>query len=158
MTKQAIANPPMTLTAEALQKVIAQAIAEHEAAKAIKAKSDTSAEMDALVIRNFKRAGFGQVIPRVDTKTFGKWVEEGLRPKEGEHAIKCKSLRLFHASQTEPISEKEKAALLAEREAKKAAKTSDRLPPVSPIAPPAKPAKTASKTVIIAPGKVGSLQ
>lgn len=56
--------------------------------------------------------------------------------KPGEKAIKVKSLRLFHIRQAQEISEKEKAAFLAEREARR---TADKLPPVTPI--PGKPSK-----------------
>jgi hypothetical protein len=60
---------------------------------------------------------------------------EGLRVKSGEHAVKCRSLRLFHRSQCEPVSKQEQAKYLQEREAKVAAKSSaSRLPAVSPVA------------------------
>jgi hypothetical protein len=48
----------VTFTQEALRAVIAQAIAEHDAAKAQQAKADTSADMDKACIKAFVRAGY----------------------------------------------------------------------------------------------------
>jgi hypothetical protein len=125
-----IANPNVTFSPEQLQAVIAQAIREHEESKAQKAQADSSDEMDRLCVKAFKRSGFQDVQPRVNILTYGKWVEKGFRVKPGEQSIKVRNLRLFHASQVEPISKKEQAEYLAKR----AAKTSDRLPKPSPIA------------------------
>src|SRR5262245_34730425 len=106
MAKQAqnVASPAVTLTPEALQAVIAQAIAEHEQAKAQKASADTTAEMDKIVVRNFAKAGFKNVQPRIDTLVYGKWIEQGRRVRPGETAVKCRNLRLFHISQTDPLN------------------------------------------------------
>jgi hypothetical protein len=101
--------------------------------------ADTTEAMDRTVIAAFKRAGFGTVVPRVDTMTYGRWIAAGYRVKPGEHAVKCKNLRLFCRSQVEEITKREQAELLAEREARKAAKTSDRLPAVSPETEAPKP-------------------
>ncbi len=158
-TQAPVAHP--TFTPEALQRVIAEAIAAHEASKAQKAKADTSTEMERLAVKAFRRAGFGEVKPRVDTLTYGKWVEQGFKAKAGEHAIKVRNLRLFHRSQVEPISKQEQAEYLAKREAK----TADKLPKPSPVEPvkaaanpapaPANPAKTPrknTKVLITEPG------
>jgi hypothetical protein len=151
-----VVNPPVTFTPEQLQAVIAQAIAEHEASKAQKAKADTSTEMEKLAVKAFRRAGFGEVLPRVDTKTYGLWVADGFKVKEGEKSIKVKQLRLFHRSQVEPITKAEQAEYLAKR----AAKTADKLPPVSPVSEPSKPAaKTSAKTAKAVPIQgTGSMQ
>jgi hypothetical protein len=133
-TQVPAANPPVTLTHEALQQVIAQAVAEHEANKPQKAKSDTSTDMEKAAIRAFTKKGFKDVQPRVNTLTYAKWIEAGRRVKEGEKSIKVKNLRLFHISQTEPISKAEQTEYLAKR----AAKTADKLPKVSPVSEPPK--------------------
>ena len=129
MARQPNANPPVTFTHEQLKAVIAQAIAEHEIAKAQKAKADNSDKYTALTISAFKRRGFTDIRPREIVKTYNLWIAEGRKVKEAEKSVPVKGLRLFHISQTEPISEKEKAEFLAKR----AAKTSDKLPPVTPL-------------------------
>jgi hypothetical protein len=139
-TKAAVAQPAVTLTPEALQAVIAQAIAEHEAAKQAKTQADGSAQMDALTARTFKKRGYTDIQPRINILTYNKWIEQGRRVKTGEKGVPVKQFRLFHISQTEPISEAEKTAFLAER----AAKTADKLPKPSPVAEPAKPAPKAN--------------
>lgn len=93
--------------------------------------------------RAFKRAGFGEVKPRIDTKTYNLWIADGFEVKPGEHAVRVKQLRLFHRSQVEAISPQERAKLMQER----AAKTADTLPPFKPIA--AEPPKTAKKTEVV---------
>jgi hypothetical protein len=155
-TQAPIANPPVTLTQDALAKVIAAAIAEHEANKAQKAKSDTSTDMEKAAIRAFTKKGFKDVQPRVNTLTYAKWVEAGRKVKAGEQSVKVKNLRLFHVSQTEPISKAEQTEYLAKR----AAKTADKLPPVSPVAEPPKPAaKPSAKTAKAVPIQgTGSMQ
>jgi len=133
MAKQEIRN--VTFSPEQLQAVIAQAIAEHEAAKAAQAKSDTSADMEKLTVRAFARAGYKSATPRVDTRTYNLWLAEGRRVKEGEKSVRVKSLRLFHRDQTEEMTAAEKKAALADLEAKRAGKSADRLPMPSPVGP-----------------------
>jgi len=152
-TNAVVAQHAVTLTPEALQQVIAQAIAEHEAAKAQKAKADTSTEMERLTIKAFRRAGYDEtrILPRQNVLTYAKWVEKGFKVKEGQRAVVVKSLRLFHADQVEKINKEEQAEYLVKRQERIAAKTSDKLPPVSPIAPvtPAKPVKGKPKSAPI---------
>ena len=143
-----VASPAVTFSPEALKAVIAAAIAEHEAQKAQQAKSDTSTDMEKLTVKAFARAGFKDVKPRIDTLTYAKWVEQGFKVKEGERAIKVKSLRLFHRSQVEPISKQEQAEYLAKR---------GKLPKVSPVEPPKappapKPLRKSAKVLITEPG------
>jgi hypothetical protein len=39
-------------------------------------------------IKAFKKEKFGIIVkPHVGVLTFDKWIEQGLRPKEGEHAV-----------------------------------------------------------------------
>jgi hypothetical protein len=92
--------------------------------------------MNALTVKAFRRAGYDDVQPRVNVKTYGLWAEAGRKVKEGEKSIKVKSLRLFHINQTEALSKQEPAKHLAEREARKSA---DNDPKFSPIPEPVKP-------------------
>ncbi|MBD4236239.1 hypothetical protein GUH38_02775, partial [Xanthomonas citri pv. citri] len=88
-------SAPVSFTPEALQVVIAQAIAEHEAKKAAVKKGETTDKYTALCISAFKRAGFKaeDIKPRENVLTFNKWLEKGFRPKEGEKAVAVKGLR-----------------------------------------------------------------
>ena len=82
--------------------------------------------------------------------TFAKWVEKGFRAKQGETAVRVKSLRLFHSSQVEPMPKEDQAEYLAKRTARIEAKTADKLPKISPVSEPPKPAtelKPARKNV-----------
>jgi hypothetical protein len=131
-----VANPPVTFTPEQLQAVIAKAIAEHEAAKAQRAKTDTSDKYTALTISAFKRAGFKpeDIKPRTNVLTFNKWLEKGFRPKEGEKAVAIKGLRLFHETQVRPLTEADHELIV------------DKINRGVPVAvPQSKPAKAASK-------------
>jgi hypothetical protein len=96
--------------------------------------------MDSLCIRAFKKAGFGEVKPREQTKTYNLWIASNRRVRPGEASVKVRNLRLFHISQTDPITEAEKAEFLAQKEARK---TADKLPPVCPQSSvtPLKPVK-----------------
>jgi hypothetical protein len=58
-----------------------------------------------------QKAGFGDVKPHVDVKTFNKWMlDDGLRPVGGSKSIRVAHLRLFHRSQCRPVTAEEKAA------------------------------------------------
>jgi hypothetical protein len=155
---QSTTSPVVTFTPEALRAVIAQAIAEHEAAKGAQAKVDSSAEMETATVKAFKRAGYGEVKPRIETKTYNLWLQDGLRVKPGEKATKVRNLRLFHRSQVEPMTTAEKKTALAELEEKRAKRTADKLPPVSPViaAPKMTPApkepRKSAKVLITEPG------
>jgi hypothetical protein len=112
------ANPPVTFNLQdpALQAIIAQAVAVAMAAKEAEkpaGKSDQSTKNEIAAMKAFKKRGFGIIKPHIDTKTFNKWVAEGLRPKEGEHAVPVANLRLFHRSQCRPLSKEEAAGFKA---------------------------------------------
>jgi hypothetical protein len=132
-----MANP--TLTAEALRNLISEVVAE-----ALAKRPDTSArsalpradrervDYDALAIKAFRKAGYGEVKPRIDTKTYNLWIADGVKVKSGEHATKVRNLRLFHRSQVEPVE----------------GQSASKLPKVTPIiAEPlkVKPAKAMTK-------------
>jgi len=119
---------PVTFSIEELNKVVADAVAQALAVQkadmevamaALTAKSTTAAngrserslQNEILVVKAFKKQGFGLVKPHVDVKTYNKWLAEGLKVKEGEHSSKVKNLRLFHRSQCRPISAEERAEL-----------------------------------------------
>jgi len=125
----------MTFTPAALKQVLDAAIAEAVAAALGKAasvpkntlvdgKTEASLKIDILVVKAFKRAGFGEVQPRVDVMTYNKWLASGHKVKPGEKATKIKQFRLFHKSQVEfvGIPPKEAAPSEADVAAVKAAK------------------------------------
>jgi hypothetical protein len=102
----------VTCSASELKAVLDAAIAEALAArdakpvpanKLVDGKTEASLKMDILVVKAFKRAGFGEVQPRVDTKTYQKWLSEGYRVKPGEKAVRVKQFRLFAKSQCEYV-------------------------------------------------------
>jgi hypothetical protein len=134
-----LASPAVTLTPEALQAVINQAVA--EAIEAQKRKIDAtvaksngqSSQSNAnamAAIKAFKKAGFGLVKPHEDVKTFNKWAELGLRPKEGSKAVRVKNLRLFHKSQCRPITSAEKAELVKQKKAAIARHSAENVTPL----------------------------
>lgn len=114
------ANPPVTLTPEALQAVIATAVAAALAAKGKKAKGTgekkgrkpltdeqkaaNKVKVEAETVKTFKAAGYKDVQPRVNVMTYNKWIENGRRVKKGEKSIKVGSFPLFHVDQTEPLT------------------------------------------------------
>jgi hypothetical protein len=134
-TPEIPASPAVTFNLQdpALQAIIAQAVAVALAAKeAEKAagKSDQSAKNEMRTISAFKKKGYGIVKPHEDVRTFNKWVGAGLRPKEGEHAVKVQNLRLFHKSQCRPLT-KEEAAGFEAKAKDKAAKSSAKVLPIT---------------------------
>ncbi len=76
-------------------------------------KSDQSSKNEMRTISAFKKKGFGIVKPHVDVLTFNKWTDQGLRPREGEHAVPVANLRLFHRSQCRELTVEEKAGFKA---------------------------------------------
>ncbi len=114
----------VTLSPEALQAVIAEAVAiamgQKKAdgkAAAMAGKSERSLQNEIAVVKAFKKAGFGDVRPHIDVKTFNRWVAEGLRPIEGSKSLKIKNLRLFHRTQCRTFTLEEKAELKAQSDA-----------------------------------------
>jgi hypothetical protein len=114
----------VTFTPAALKAVIAEAVALAMAGKkadgkaaAQAGKSERSLKNEIAVVKAFKKAGFGDVRPHIDVKTFNRWVAEGLRPIEGSKSLKIKNLRLFHRTQCRAITLEEKAALQAQSDA-----------------------------------------
>jgi hypothetical protein len=136
---EALANPQVTLTPQALQALLDEVKASREALIQAKldndalraevaekpAKGDSSAKNEMACIKAFKKKFNVIVKPKVDVLTFNKWVDQGLRPKEGEHAVKVANLRLFHKSQCRPLTKAEAgdfAKKFREQEAKRSAK------------------------------------
>jgi len=57
-------------------------------------KSEKSIRNEIAVVKAFKKAGFGDVKPHVDVKTFNKrMLDDGLRPAEGSMSIRVAHLR-----------------------------------------------------------------
>lgn len=116
----------VTVTKAELAEAIAQAVAlalqttaKPKKAKAAKAGGRTPltdeqraanrAKTDAATVANFGAKGYVDVQPRVNVKTYNKWVESGRRVKKGEKSTICGSFPLFHVAQTEPILPEEEA-------------------------------------------------
>jgi hypothetical protein len=92
------------------QQIVAQAVAVRLAASKqgsvpkntiVDGKTEGQLKLDVLVCKTFKKAGFGEVKPRVDVRTFNKWLAEGYRVKPGERATKVRQFRLFHKTQVQ---------------------------------------------------------
>lgn len=116
----------VTFTPEALQAVIAEAVAVALAAREAKpvpkntlvdGKTENQLKLEVMTVKAFKKAGFGQVVPRVDCMTYNLWMAAGWKVKPGEKAIRVKQLRLFHSSQVERVAPPAKADMRAEGEA-----------------------------------------
>ena len=121
-----VGSPPVTfdINDPTFQAMLAQAVAVALAAQkaelmqvmaagkpATNGKSEKSIRSEIAVVKAFKKAGFGDVKPHVDVKTFNKWMlDDGLRPAEGSKSIRVAHLRLFHRSQCRPVTAEEKAA------------------------------------------------
>jgi hypothetical protein len=133
---EATANPTVTLTEEALQRLLSQAAGEaldrqraelkaayqtvsaKAKAQNVAGKSERSAANELATIRAFQKAGFGVVTPRVNVKTFRRWIEEdGRRVIEGCKSLKVRNLRLFHVSQTRPLEPGELEAMQEQKSA-----------------------------------------
>jgi hypothetical protein len=67
----------------------------------VDAKTDRALKTAAAVVRAFKKAGYGDVQPRVDVQTYNRWLAAGLKVRVGEKSVKVGTLRLFHVSQCE---------------------------------------------------------
>jgi hypothetical protein len=124
----------VTFTPEALQQVIAEAVAVALAAreakqvptnKLVDGRTEQQLKIDIMVVKAFKKAGYGEVTPRQDVMTYNKWLASGHKVKPGERAIRVKQFRLFHKTQVEYIGipPKEAAPSAAVKEAKAATVT-----------------------------------
>jgi hypothetical protein len=119
--------PKVTFTPEALQAVIAEAVAQAMAKQKAEAvavpaigngrSSDRSMQNEIAVVKAFKKAGFGNVKPHEDVRTFNRWVAQGFRPIEGSKSLKIKNLRLFHKRQVRPITSDERAKMVEQQKA-----------------------------------------
>ena len=125
----------VSMTPAQLQETINQAVQqalEAERAKAPKAveppkntlvdgKTERQLKIDVAVVRAFKRAGYGDVKPREDVRTYNKWAAAGYLVKPGEKALKISGVgfRLFHLKQVQwvGIPPKEQAPSQAEIDA-----------------------------------------
>jgi len=82
------------------------------ATMAIAGKTDKAIANEILTVKLFKKAGFQNVVPHVNVKTFNLWMKENpaRRPIEGSKSIKVNNLRLFHVTQTREVTAAEKKA------------------------------------------------
>jgi hypothetical protein len=119
------ANPPVTFSLEAVEKIVAEALAKQAeamaaakpAAATMNGRSAKSLENEIKTRKAFAKAGFGKVEPHEDVKTFNLWLAAGYRPVEGSKSLKINNLRLFHRSQVRPLTSEEKQAKQAELDA-----------------------------------------
>jgi hypothetical protein len=116
-------------TALAAQRAeLLQAMADQQAkqapAKAATGKSEVSTLNDAKVLKVFKKAGFKDVRPRENVLTFNRWIAEGRRPTEGSKSLAVNNLRLFHISQTRPLTKDDTAKMKDQKAAHEARKGS----------------------------------
>jgi hypothetical protein len=100
--------------------------------KLVDGKTEQQLRTEVAVCRAFKKAGYGEVKPRDDVRTYGKWDEAGFKVKTGERATKEKQFRLFHRSQVEATEMPSKAEIQAEADAAVASHTAATPSPVKP--------------------------
>jgi hypothetical protein len=122
-TPELPASPAVTLTPEALQQLLGEAVskAKAELLAAIEAekrtkvqtagKSEQSIKNEIQTVRAFKRVGISDAKPHVNVFTFNKWASQGFRPKEGSKSVRVANLRLFHVSQVRKLTAEERKAL-----------------------------------------------
>jgi hypothetical protein len=117
------ANPPVTLTPQALQALIEEvtalraAVAKAETVKlSVAGKTDRAIKNEIQTVRAFKKIGINAT-PHVDTFTFNIWISKGFRPKEGSKSVRVNNLRLFHQSQVRKLSKEELAATKEQQQA-----------------------------------------
>jgi hypothetical protein len=144
----------VTFSSEALQEVIAQAVAmaleanntKHQelfdaalAGRIIEPKgnkTERSLKNEIAVVKAFEKAGFGVVTPHVDVMTFNRWMAKGYRPMEGSKSLKIRNLRLFHKTQVRSITPEERAELEAQSAAAVARHLAEQAAKVIPIHTP----------------------
>jgi len=144
----------VSFTPEALQAVIAQAVAmaleannaKHQAlfdaaldGKIVQPKgnkTERSLKNEIAVVKAFKKAGFGVVTPHVDVMTFSRWMAKGYRPMEGSKSLKIRNLRLFHKTQVRSITPEERTELEAQSAAAVARHQAEQAAKVVPIHAP----------------------
>jgi hypothetical protein len=105
---------------KAVEKATAALKAEMQQALAAKpqtvtnGKTERSLKNEIAVVKAFKKAGFGVVIPHLDVMTFNRWMAKGFRPLEGSKSLRVLNLRLFHKTQVRSITPEERAELEAQ--------------------------------------------
>lgn len=80
-------------------------------------KTQRSLRNEIDTVKAFQKAGFKNVKPHVNVKTFNRWVAEGRRPIEGSKSLTVANLRLFHVTQTREITAAEKAKAVEQQKA-----------------------------------------
>jgi len=118
----------------ALQAMLAQAVAVALAAQkaeivtsmpakaatpklSVAGKTERAIKNEIQTVRIFHRAGFKDAKPHVNVLTYRKWLEKGRRPLEGSKALRVSNLRLWHVSQTRPITTEELKATKDQQQA-----------------------------------------
>jgi hypothetical protein len=91
-SKDQAATSPVTFDVNdpVFQQIVAQAVAVRlaaiEAEKPVKntlvnGKTEAQFRLDVLVVRTFKKKGFGDVKPRQDVQTYNRWLASGWKVK-----------------------------------------------------------------------------
>lgn len=103
----------VTVSAEALQEMIAKAVAglqtkggkEKKGRKPLteEQKAERRAKVDIETLANFTVQGYKDVRPRDNVRTYDGWVRVGRQVKKGEKSTKCGPWPLFHRDQTDPL-------------------------------------------------------
>src|SRR5947209_2382250 len=95
-------SDPTTLKIEAMVKAAVEAVLGNQpkttkaATKGNGKAPQDATQMDQLVIKAFRRAGFADAQPRLNIMTYRRWLEQGRKVKAGEKSIAVKQFRLFH--------------------------------------------------------------
>lgn len=107
------------MIAQAVAAALSNGVAEAKpvANTLVDGKTERQLKIDVAVCRAFKKAGFGNVVPREDVMTYNRWMANGFKVKAGEKSVKVKQFRLFHKSQVEFVGAPNKEDLQAEANA-----------------------------------------
>lgn len=125
MTEKTVSFSASELKA-VLDAAIAEALAAHNARPApsnrlVDGRTEQQLKIDIMVVKAFKRAGYGEVKPREDVQTYNRWAAAGYLVKKGERATRVRQFRLFHKTQVEFVGLPSKVDQQAEADAATAA-------------------------------------
>src|SRR5216684_9204053 len=94
---------PLAMAAQPVKKAKEKAAKSGKKLLTEEQKTANRAKTDTATVANFEAKGYKDVQPRINVKTYSKWVESGRRVKKGEKSTICGSFPLFYVTQTEPI-------------------------------------------------------
>ena len=123
MTKSSTITVSKSDLAAMIAKAVAAALSNGTASEKpvantlVDGKTERQLKTEVAVCRAFKKAGFGNVVPKEDVMTYNRWMANGFKVKVGEKSVKVKQFRLFHKSQVEFVGAPNKEDLQAEANA-----------------------------------------